>query len=187
MTDHAPSSSSFLSRARTSTSLFSRSKPNADRRESDTGSGQLGLTTVYTPDDKHKVDIVFIHGLGGTSVNTWTKNKDPELFWPLKFLPLEPSVGSARISTFGYNANFRKSGSLDTTVLDFAKALLSELKNAKDEQGREMNFGNVSQSRVDRTWTTLKFKVPLIFVVHSMGGLIAKEASLQSRSPRHAK
>lgn len=75
---------------------------------------------------------------------TWSKYKNAELFWPLTFLPLEPELCLARILTFGYNANFLKSGNLSTSVLDFAKALLFDLKYAKDEEKNDLKMGNVS-------------------------------------------
>ncbi|KAI1762699.1 hypothetical protein GGR53DRAFT_402681 [Hypoxylon sp. FL1150] len=136
------------------------------RRNSETEAGSIGLTVIYTPENAHKADIVFIHGLGGTSRWTWSKDRDPELFWPLTFLPLEPDVCLARILTFGYNANFRKSGNVSTSVLDFAKDLLFDLKYAKDDKKEDLNMG----------------VVPLIFVVHSMGGLIVKEAYMQGQN-----
>ncbi|KAK6954764.1 hypothetical protein Daesc_004733 [Daldinia eschscholtzii] len=105
--------------------------------------GPLGLTVVYTPENAHKADIVFIHGLGGTSRWTWSKDRDPELFWPAEFLPLEPDVRLARISTFGYNANFLKAGSIGVSVLDFAKDLLFDLKYANDNQNEDLNIGDM--------------------------------------------
>lgn len=66
------------------------------------------------------------------------------MFWPLTFLPLEPDICLARILTFGYNAAFRKAGNVGTSVLDFAKDLLFDLKYAKDEQKDELNMGTVS-------------------------------------------
>ena len=51
----------------------------------------------------------------------------------------------ARISTFGYNADFGKMGKVSTTVSDFARSLLFDLKFAKDEQKEDLNFGNVSE------------------------------------------
>lgn len=101
------------------------------------------------------MDIVFIHGLGGSSRRTWSKHEDPELFWPLKFLPLEPDVCLTRILTFGYNANFRKAGNFSTSVLDFAKELLFDLKYAKDEQKEDLNIGNVSKTRTSEPETGL--------------------------------
>ncbi|KAK5717437.1 hypothetical protein LTR17_016124 [Elasticomyces elasticus] len=137
------------------------------RRKSEADSGPLGLDVVYSPETGgYKADIVFIHGLGGTSRLTWSKHKNPDLFWPLHFLPLEPDVGQARILTFGYDANFRRRGSVSVSISDFAKDLLFELKYAKDDAGRDLNVGSV----------------PLIFVVHSMGGLIIKEAYIQGQN-----
>lgn len=111
--------------------------------ETESQSGTLGLNVVYTPDHGHKADIVFIHGLGGTSRWTWSKNKDPELFWPLTFLALEPELCLARIMTFGYNATLRKAGVARLSVLDFAKDLLFYLKYAKDQKKEDLNMGNV--------------------------------------------
>ncbi|KAI1339150.1 hypothetical protein F5Y15DRAFT_95240 [Xylariaceae sp. FL0016] len=128
-------------------------------------SGPLGLNVIYTPDNGRKADIVFIHGLGGTSRWTWSKDRDPELFWPLTFLPLEPDLCLARILTFGYDASVQKTGGLTTSVLDFAKDLLFDLKYGRDQNSDDLAMGNV----------------PIIFVVHSMGGLIVKEAYMQGQ------
>lgn len=125
-------------------------------------SGSLGLNVVYTPDNGHKVDIIFVHGLGGTSRWTWFKHRDPALFWPLTFLPLEPDICLARILTFGYNSSFQKAGGAVVSVLDFAKDLLFDLRYGKDNHLDELDMGKVS----------------VIFVVHSMGGLIVKEVRL---------
>lgn len=121
--------------------------------------GPIGLNVVYTPDHAYKVDIVFVHGLGGSSKWTWSKDRDPNLFWPRTFLPLEPDLCLSRVLTFGYDASFRKSSGIATSVLDFAKDLLFDLKYSKDSSLEDLHMG----------------QVPLIFVVHSMGGLIVKE------------
>ncbi|KAL9119629.1 MAG: hypothetical protein Q9187_003816 [Circinaria calcarea] len=99
----------------------------------------IGLKVIHKPPGDRRVDIVFVHGLGGSSRKTWSKNHDPDFFWPLKFLPFEPDINEARISTFGYNANFRRgSGKNKISVLDFAKDLLYDLKYAKDESVPEL-------------------------------------------------
>lgn len=110
------------------------------------------------------MDIIFVHGLGGHSQRTWSRNHDPSLFWPELWLPLEPDVGIARILTFGYNANFRGSaaGRSISSISDFAKELLFEMRFAKDSNGEELNIG----------------QNPVIFVVHSMGGLVVKKSYL---------
>ncbi|KAF1836460.1 NACHT and WD domain protein [Decorospora gaudefroyi] len=136
------------------------------RSESENESGALGLTVVYTPVNDHKADIVFIHGLGGSSRMTWSKDRNPELFWPLTFLPLEPDICLARILSFGYNADFVHAGNVSNVILDFAKTLLYDLKYSTDNRSDSLNMG----------------KVPLLFVVHSMGGLIVKEAYMQGQN-----
>lgn len=94
------------------------------------------------------MDIIFIHGLGGTSRLSWSKNKNLKLFWPLTFLPSEPDICHARTLTFGYNATIVKGGSgrSSTSVLDFAKDLLFDLKYAKDGRTEDLNIGAVSSS-----------------------------------------
>lgn len=144
---------SFLPRSFSSSKT--RRLSNRSRKNSETNPGPLGLNIIYAPKTKHKVDVVFIHGLGGTSRKTWSKNEDPELFWPLKFLPLDNDLSLTRILTFGYDANFRTTGNLSTSVLDFAKGLLFDLKYTKDEQMNDLGIGNVSKSPVSGPGTEL--------------------------------
>ncbi|CAN9417971.1 unnamed protein product [Alternaria alternata] len=149
-----------------SLSQISTSSNEISRRGSGQDPGPLGLNVVYTPEHGHKADIVFIHGLGGSSRMTWSKDKNPELFWPLTFLPLEPDICLARILSFGYNADFANATNASNVILDFAKTLLYDLKYCVDDRSENLNMG----------------QVPLIFVVHSMGGLIVKEAYMQGQN-----
>ncbi|KAK3898388.1 hypothetical protein C8A05DRAFT_47279 [Staphylotrichum tortipilum] len=101
---------------------------------------------------------------------SWSHNRDPDFFWPLKFLPFEPEINEARILTFGYNANFRPgSGRTKMSVLDFAKDLLYDLKYSQDESVPELEDLRMGER-------------PIIFIVHSMGGLIVKEAYMQGQN-----
>jgi hypothetical protein len=128
-----------------------RRNSDSSRRPSNADPGPLGLNVVYSPKNGHKVDIVFVHGLGGTSRWTWSKFRDPTLFWPMEFLPLEPDACHARILTFGYDANFRRAGSAGISILDFAKDLLFDLKYATDEENENLNIGNVSDMSMGRS------------------------------------
>ncbi|KAH7312661.1 hypothetical protein B0I35DRAFT_60212 [Stachybotrys elegans] len=126
----------------------------------------LGLKVIYTPPGERRADIIFVHGLGGSSRKTWTTNKDPETFWPQKFLPQEADIKDARILSFGYNSSFRAGGaSSKVSIIDFAKALLYDLKYAQDE-----SYADTEDLKMGEK--------PIIFVVHSMGGLLFKEAYL---------
>ena len=119
----------------------SRIRERSQNRKAD----PLGLSVLYVPESPPSIDIIFIHGLGGTSRQTWSKNRDPELFWPQKWLPLEPGICTSRIFSFGYDANFSSTGSNSIANLsDFAKSLLFSMKFGKDESGGDLGIGSVS-------------------------------------------
>lgn len=103
----------------------------------------LGFKVIYRPPGEHKADIVFVHGLGGGSRKTWSKDHNPDNFWPLKWLPSEAGINEARISTFGYDVSFIGPGNRRMMLFsDFAKDLLYNLKYASygSEQGKK-SFG----------------------------------------------
>ena len=130
----------------------------------------LGLHLVAQPLATSCLDIVFIHGLGGDSRKTWSKDHNPELFWPGLWLPLETELERARIFTFGYNANFRPGDANSiASITDFAKELLFELRFGRTHEGERFGIG----------------ETPLIFVTHSMGGLVAKKVCLLGQNDEH--
>jgi hypothetical protein len=49
--------------------------------------------------------------------------------------------------TSGYSATFQKASNVTTSVLDFAKDLLFDLKYAKDQDVKDLDTGKVSQLR----------------------------------------
>lgn len=103
------------------------------------------------------VDICFVHGLSGNRDSTWTANKQPAP-WPKTLLP--PKLNNARILTFGYDAYVERKGT--NRLIDHAANLLNDL----------------TTDRMDCEASSR----PLIFVAHSLGGLVCKEAILQSRN-----
>ncbi|KAI1777247.1 hypothetical protein F4818DRAFT_457157 [Hypoxylon cercidicola] len=123
----------------------------------------LGLLVLHTP-VKRSVDILFIHGLGGTSLRTWCHNRELENLWPQLWLPKEPDLSTARILTFGYNAHFSsKKEQASLTIGDFANDLLFRMK-----------YGERGPERLGQ--------VPLIVVAHSMGGLVFKKAFIHGHA-----
>jgi hypothetical protein len=99
------------------------------------GNDPLGLTVLYRPKGDRCADVVFVHGLGGSSMKTWSKDGDPEYCWPKKFLPNEHDINTARISTFGYDTNVKPGSPKHLlSILDCAKDLLYDLKFAQDEE-----------------------------------------------------
>lgn len=106
------------------------------------------------------VDICFIHGLSGNRISTWTAHGQSGP-WPQTLLPTK--LTNARILTYGYNAYVtRKPAVSSNRLIDHASNLLNDI--AADRAA----CGVVSR--------------PLIFVAHSLGGLICKEAILLSRN-----
>ncbi|KAL8981659.1 MAG: hypothetical protein Q9205_003617 [Flavoplaca limonia] len=130
-------------------------------RSADRRGDPLGLTIIHEPKSPPHCDLIFVHGLGGTSRATWAKGRDPDYCWPQEWLPVEPGIGGARILSFGYNANFAAAGPAPITgIADFARDLLYAMKYAKGEDLEELELG----------------QRPIVFVLHSMGGLVAKQA-----------
>ncbi|KAL9005625.1 MAG: hypothetical protein Q9180_009788, partial [Flavoplaca navasiana] len=116
------SSSSSLSR-----SFFSRTLTKRDEiaEASLNVKGPLGLNTLYVPTDSTAADLVFVHGLGGGSRSTWTKNGEPALYWPEEWLPNDPGFRDVSIHSFGYDSNWDKESSLN--IHDFSKSLLASI------------------------------------------------------------
>lgn len=141
---------------------------NARRRRAKARtSDPLGLILLHEPEHGPVADLVFIHTLGGASLQSWMKEDEIECFWPREWLPREPSLSDVRISTFGYSLPAASPDELE--ALDFsgwAKELLLNLRFKTGREERPLNFG----------------AVPLIFVSHGLGGLVAKKAYLLGRN-----
>jgi len=139
--------------------LSASSPSHPKQRPLDRRSDPLGLTVLHSPEaGPRTVDIVFIHGLGGTSLRTWCKDRDLDFLWPKHWLPRENGLSTVRVLTFGYHAHFSaRKQQAALTISDFANDLLFRMKYTEDGDDR---MG----------------QVPIIIVAHSMGGLIFKRA-----------
>ncbi|KAF2726427.1 putative ribonuclease p/mrp subunit [Polyplosphaeria fusca] len=122
-----------------------------------------GLTDPLFDSPEAKVDIVFLHGLGGDRTRTWTWEGDGrKLFWPKDLLP--QACPTARILSFGYNTDFAhffpfygpKFIAEQLTIDDHSTALFQSLIGFREET-----------KTADR---------PVIFVCHSLGGLVCANA-----------
>ncbi|KAI3327357.1 hypothetical protein HD806DRAFT_531930 [Xylariaceae sp. AK1471] len=125
----------------------------------------LGDVLFQPESGKAEVDIIFVHGLGGDRIETWTwRDKAEKTYWPKDLLPKD--CPTARILSFGYNADFAKfyPESTETiapelTIDDYSTSLLEALKVLR---------GDTESDR------------PIIFVAHSMGGLVVANALSRS-------
>lgn len=132
----------------------------------------IDMAIWYKPPKGVKItaDIVFIHGLTGGRDSTWTAEgaKEP---WPKLFLKDENDdeddedekgsgypLKTARIMSWGYDADIvnlvKPAG--QNRVMDHARNLLGALEDVRE--------GSAASK-------------PLIFVAHSLGGLVVKAVS----------
>ncbi|KAI9727480.1 MAG: hypothetical protein M1828_006422 [Chrysothrix sp. TS-e1954] len=130
--------------------------------------GPLGLTMLHNP-EVAEADLILIHGLDGGSRSTWTWNGDESLYWPQKWLPHEPRLRNLRIRSFGYDIN-RK----------WRDGVLGNLYLVANELLFRLTFDE-SITHDSKAGAITFVKVPLLFVAHSLGGVILKIAVVLAR------
>ncbi|KAF2798736.1 hypothetical protein K505DRAFT_405002 [Melanomma pulvis-pyrius CBS 109.77] len=126
-----------------------------------------GIKLLHNGEDS-AVDIIFIHGVTGDREKTW-KTKSATNPWPQTLLPSR--VPHARILTFGYDAyvaDWRGMVSKNR-IGNHSMNLLTAVATYREDDGTN-----------DR---------PIIFVCHSLGGLVCEDAlsMAQQRPERHLK
>ena len=113
---------------------------------------RFGTIPIYS----HSLpSIVAVHGLYGDPKNTWT-SRQANAFWLKDFLPHD--VPNARVMTFGYNAD-AAFGNTTADIADHAKSLLSSLIDKREEND--------------------ELRRPIIFIGHSLGGIVIKQVSAE--------
>ena len=96
----------------------------------DASKGPTGLNLLFSGSDP-LVDLVFVHGLGGGSRRTWTILDKPANFWPKEWLSNDADFSRTRVHSFGYEAEWRRKGSV-LDIHDFARSLLSSVQNSPE-------------------------------------------------------
>lgn len=121
----------------------------------------LGLKVWSEPsvDDRSHVDIVFVHGLTGKRTKTWLADGAAQP-WPQELLAKD--IPEARILTYGYDA-------------DVAHFIKPAGQNTVFEHATNLN-GDLTDLRR----RTESLDRPLIFVAHSLGGLVCEQAIVLS-------
>ena len=103
------------------------------------------------------LSIVAVHGLGGDWEATWTDSNGQ--LWLRDFLPTQ--IPPARIMSYGYNSNTIFTRAV-TDITDEAAMLLDRLDNERE--------GELQRTK------------PIIFVAHSLGGIVVKKVSYSPSS-----
>ncbi|KAH8747004.1 ankyrin repeat protein [Hyaloscypha finlandica] len=108
--------------------------------------------------NKDAIDIVAIHGLNGHYMKTWqsTTSSGDGVLWLRDILPHQ--IPQARIMSYGYDSSVVFSKSTED-ISTFADGLLEDLVSRRQ--------GQVEQR-------------PIIFICHSLGGIVAKKAIIRA-------
>ena len=136
-------------------------------------SGKLGASGCHitlrmvsrTFSDQPLYSIVAIHGLNGHRETTWTfegKGKNGDVLWLRDLLP--SIIPNARIWTWGYDSRTRSKSHGEYLTI---KSLY--------DHGRELVFDLDGERRASNT-----HRRPIIFIVHSLGGIVVKSVSLRN-------
>ena len=125
------------------------------------------ITDVYTHPNA-KVSIVLVHGLNGQPKRTWTASNN--LYWPAELLPETLKERPANILVYGYNADVYSRSSdaspSDNFIYQHAISLVSHLTAHRASKGTSRH--------------------PIIWIAHSLGGILVKRALLYSNDLRDA-
>ncbi|KAK0729543.1 Alpha/Beta hydrolase protein [Lasiosphaeris hirsuta] len=144
-------------------------------RRRDYNKGNLGLFTLPMPEPewetkygKPTVDIVAVHGLNGDCFRSWTHQDESQAgvktTWLNELLPYQ--LPNARVMTFGYSANVLGNTSI-TGIRENARILLNCLRDKREDDGEK--------------------KHPIVFLGHSLGGIIIKQAlRFANNEPRYS-
>jgi hypothetical protein len=118
----------------------------------------LFLLNENEPADSSKglkgVDIVAIHGLNGDAYTTWQHENGT--LWLRDMLPSD--LPGSRVFTYGYPSELFWSNSV-ATLQDYSRNLLGSLKAISEGNQR-----------------------PIIFVCHSLGGIVCKQVRALDRN-----
>ncbi|KGO38488.1 hypothetical protein PEX1_014980 [Penicillium expansum] len=139
-------------------SLFrSKTKPGGLEHDLYPTEGAIGMKVLSDPSNAD-LDIIFVHGLTGNREKTWTHENGT--LWPRDLLSKD--LSTARIMTFGY----------DVDIFSFTSITFSDRLY---DHSQSLAYAIVSQ-RIDCS------SRPILFIAHSLGGLVCQQALVLSNS-----
>jgi ankyrin repeat protein len=120
------------------------------------------LHLIYRPDQTPASDIVFVHGLNGNAESTWTGSGEDRVFWPRDLLAKD--IRHSAIWIYSYHSRIDMSGKSKEPLAHVFRRLGNELRLSLQTQTHG----------------------PLIWVAHSLGGLLIKTALTLSSTENEA-
>ncbi|MCK6207731.1 hypothetical protein KZX50_20020 [Bacillus infantis] len=108
-----------------------------------------------------KADVIFVHGLGGDAFSTWRQGESSENFWPSWVGQDFPEVG---VWSLGYAASSTK----------WARFQVRFSKGTRDS-GYSMSIPDRARQVLDLLVQNDLGKRPILFICHSLGGLLVKQ------------
>lgn len=133
------------------------------------------LPEGHISDASYALSVIAVHGLGGDFYRTWASNDSQnQTLWLSQLLPQD--LPGARIFSFGYESAPTFSRSV-SGITHSANRLLHHVKSIT-EQVSEMLQPDLAQILTRPQWPDQ----PVVFICHSLGGIIVKEVVFSGRS-----
>lgn len=147
---------------------------------------RIPATSAHLAEWPESVDVVFIHGLTGDSVSTWT-NERARFYWPAVLADhMSANACSVRCWSLDHHAPALKSGAVDHALSVWGMARRVFVSSPPDQGKSRKNVGNEARARLslrDRASALRSGSMggperlgsrPMVFVAHSLGGLLVK-------------
>ncbi|KAG8529051.1 uncharacterized protein KY384_005686 [Bacidia gigantensis] len=156
------------------------------------------MEVVAAGEQPIQADLVFVHGLRGDRIKTWEADK---VVWPRDLLPVE--LPNVRVMSYGYDAcmsvvryNVAEIKLWAANVMNFfsnasQSSIFQHSINLLEDLQRKRRMTEEVSQRV--LWLLLRRNTsdngfqrdrPIIFVGHSLGGLVIKDALIKSNKNR---
>lgn len=116
----------------------------------------LRVLVPQPPEKELCFDIIAIHGLNGHYEATWT-DRTTGANWLRNPAFIATDIPNARVQSFGYNSISYFSRA-NANVEDFASELLASIKSSRRSK--------------------LESQRPIVFICHSLGGIVFKQVSV---------
>ncbi|KAF8534452.1 hypothetical protein BDD12DRAFT_895849 [Trichophaea hybrida] len=115
-----------------------------------------GITPLYHPPglQEPEFDVIAVSGLSAHAFGSWKSPLQSHVMWLRDFLRLD--FPEFRVLTWGYDSNLKDSTTTNS-IMNFSRQLLTAVYGARDEH-------------------EVKHRRPIIFIGHSLGGLVIKQA-----------